>query len=563
MFFSLAGCVSKANSGSSFDPAAFVIKVNVTSVAGSSGYNSFIINLDATATYHLYIDWGDGSTETFNGSAAGITHAFMDGLGPHYVVIKATTSDGLPRLILGAIDDGLKIQEVAQWGTNVWSSFVSMFAGCYNLTLTATDLPDTHLVTDFTSAWAFCYNITGTFPLIDTSAATTLQAAWRGCSSLTSFPLIDTANVTDFTYAWYDCSDLTSFPLLNMGAGAGVDISHAWQQCSGLTSFPDIDFIHVTACVSAWSNCVSLTSFNITSGFQSCTDFTGAWLYCYGMTSFDSTIFSSHSYGSAFIKFDSAFANCAGLAALTTSSNIITTLFAHFDAVSSAVSMFDNVELSPEFYELALYTLAAGNSPAVKNNVEISFGTSQYHIEDGGAYKATLIDTYNWTVFDGGSISSSHSCLEYCASVSKTLYQISSATGAINTGFPVYADSIGRLYTGYVVDGPAACGVYPTLRITTGTVIDSSSTCNAYDYSYTFWNYSTSTYTALWTYNGGIDPTSYASVSSVLWATEACSLPSNILCPGSPVLASGQYSYDPVYGTNIFTAADGQVVSTP
>lgn len=563
MFFSLAGCVSKANSGPSFDPAAFVIKVNVTSVVGSSGYNSFTISLDNTATYHLHIDWGDGTTETFDGSATGITHAYMDSLGPHYISIKETAGGGLPRLILGAIADGLKIQEVAQWGPNVWSSFVSMFAGCYNLAITATDLPDTHLVTDFTSAWAYCYNITGTFPLIDTSAATTLQSTWRGCAGLTGFPLINTASVTDFTYAWYSCDHLTTFPLLNMGAGAGVDVSHAWQQCSELTSFPDIDFVHVTACVSAWSNCVSLTNFSITSGFQNCTDFTGAWQFCAGLTSFDSAIFSSHSYASAFIKFDSAFANCTGLSALTISSNIITTLFAHFDAVSSAVSMFDNVTLSAAFYELALYTLASGNSPAVQNNVIISFGNSQYHIELGGPYKAALLDTYSWTITDGDSISSAHNCLDYCASSTITLYQSYSIPSGIDTGSTVYGDSVGRPYTGFVVDGPSACSSYPTLNINNGVVLSSSTACPSYTFSYSFWSYGGGAYVTLWTSSGSINISDYASVSSTFWTTSSTSLPSNIYCPGSGTLVNGQFAADPVYGINIFTVVDGQVVSTP
>jgi len=85
--------------------------------------------------------------------------------------------------------------------------------------ITASDVPDTSLVTDFTAFCHGCSSITS-FPLIDTSSGLYFSWAWRSCSSLTSFPLIDTSSGLFFQSTWSDCTGLDGydFPTINMGS---------------------------------------------------------------------------------------------------------------------------------------------------------------------------------------------------------------------------------------------------------------------------------------------------------------------------------------------------------
>jgi len=229
---------------------AYTILVK-TDNAGTSSSTSF--TLPATGTYD--IEWGDGTREL---AQTGVrTHDY--GTAGEY---KIWVTGGLTAVIFNNGGDRLKLLEIQNWGSPVWSTFNGAYRGCSNLRITASDLPNSGTVTNFAQAWLNCTSLTS-FPLIDTSSGTSFVQAWRDCSSLTSFPLIDTSSGTNFIQAWLNCSSLTSFSLID--TSSGTNFAQAWFNCSSLTSFPLIDTSSGTSFSVTWFNCSSLTSFPLLS----------------------------------------------------------------------------------------------------------------------------------------------------------------------------------------------------------------------------------------------------------------------------------------------------------
>jgi hypothetical protein len=229
------------------------------------------------------INWGDGITETYAGSAANttITHTY-ETAGLYLVSITGVFEN----LKLGnftgsqASDLASVLQNSPDWSP---TNLADLYNGCSLITSDSLDdFPDTSLVTQFAGAFRGCSSLTS-FPLINTSAGTSFSSTWRDCISLTSFPLIDTAAGISFTAGWENCSSLTSFPLINTSAGTGF--STAWRGCSSLTSFPLINTSAGTNFLEAWENCSNLTSFpliNTSAG----TSFSSTWRDCISLTSF-------------------------------------------------------------------------------------------------------------------------------------------------------------------------------------------------------------------------------------------------------------------------------------
>jgi len=229
---------------------AYTILVK-TDNAGTSSSTSF--TLPATGTYD--IEWGDGTRELAQTGSQ--THDY--GTVGEYVI---RVTGGLTSVAFANGGDRLKLLEIQNWGSPVWSTFNGAYHGCSNLQITANDLPNSGTVTNFNNAWRDCTSLTS-FPLIDTSSGTNFFTAWFSCTSLTSFPLIDTSLGTNFSYAWLNCTSLTSFPLID--TSLGTNFSYAWYNCTSLTSFPLIDTSSGTDFLQAWFNCSSLTSFPLLS----------------------------------------------------------------------------------------------------------------------------------------------------------------------------------------------------------------------------------------------------------------------------------------------------------
>jgi hypothetical protein len=353
--------------GSGIPSNAFAMVFNTQGV-GSTGDKNVVLPLRGS-TNNISVDWGDNTISTLIGSAASAN------------VTKAYQSAGVYRVQITSADDGTNrdlkqlqfsgsatpadLYRIQQWG-GVFkpTTMNAAFSGCTKLdleTAARTNLPDTSAVTDWAQAFYNCSSISGTFPTFNTTAATTFNGTWFGCSSLTSFPLITSNSVTNFTDAWRGCSSLTSFPLINTAAGtnfgqawrncssltsfpllntaAGTNFSSAWDSCAGLTSFPLINTGVGTNFTNAWYNCSSLTSFpsiNTAAG----TNFANAWIGCSNLTSFPELVFNAATglasdVSTSSTGFRSAWQNCTNLATFPDGRFNSTTCTRYLDAFTA------------------------------------------------------------------------------------------------------------------------------------------------------------------------------------------------------------------------------------
>jgi hypothetical protein len=150
-----------------------------------------------------------------------------------------------------------------------------------------------------TGAWQGCTNL-ASFPLLNMSAALSVEDAWRDCAALQSFPLILFPVCRDFRSAWQGCSGLLSFPAINMATGWINDntaLVAAWAGCTNLLTFPTgITLPPVNSWGAAWEGCAALNnrpsqgnngwSFPANLNAGGVTIFQSAWKNCPSLRNF-------------------------------------------------------------------------------------------------------------------------------------------------------------------------------------------------------------------------------------------------------------------------------------
>jgi hypothetical protein len=261
------------------DAQVFVFNTQGTTFTGDRDVRFQLLGSNNSVS----IDWGDGSVETYAGSAANttITHTY-ETAGLYLVSITGVFENIKLAGFTGsqASDLASVLQNSPDWSP---TNLTDLYNGCSLITSDSLDdFPNTSLITQFASAFSGCSSLTS-FPLINTASGTTFSNTWRDCSSLTSFPLINTSAGTNFASSWRGCSSLTSFPLID--TSAGIFFNGAWNGCASLTSFPLIDTSAGTNFRDAWFGCSSLTSFPLIDTSAG-TNFQETWTACSSLTSF-------------------------------------------------------------------------------------------------------------------------------------------------------------------------------------------------------------------------------------------------------------------------------------
>ncbi|WP_413288402.1 BspA family leucine-rich repeat surface protein [Bdellovibrio sp. HCB337] len=171
--------------------------------AGSSANNAVELPLSDWTEYDFVITWGDGSSEPVihtNVSGGGmnrtVTHTY-GAPGVYDIKMKGTK---LPYLKICDKNDKLKIQDVKQWGPNVWLSMQAMFANCGKVQISAADSPNLSAVTSLNSMFAGAIVFNSPIGDWDTSNVTDMQFMFGGAKAFNQ-PLgsWDTSSVTDMS----------------------------------------------------------------------------------------------------------------------------------------------------------------------------------------------------------------------------------------------------------------------------------------------------------------------------------------------------------------------------
>jgi len=150
-----------------------LVKTDNTGVTGS---DSILLPIQGTS---MFIDWGDGNTETVTQSSTpnntiggnNVSHTYAS--AGNYVI---KISVGLTRIFFNNGGDRLKLLEIQNWGGIVWGATqASAFLGCANMQLTATDVPNLSNVTSLSDYFGSCTVFNGNIGSWDVSNVTNIN----------------------------------------------------------------------------------------------------------------------------------------------------------------------------------------------------------------------------------------------------------------------------------------------------------------------------------------------------------------------------------------------------
>lgn len=348
----------------------FIMQVQ-TDNAGSSANNEFTIPW--IGTYD--VDWGDGNTDT--GVVDTQTHTYASA-GTYDVAVTATTG----RIVFNNGGDKLKLLDIKNWGSCQWTSMENAFVGCASLTnLSAFDIPDFSLMTSMSSMFRLCVNLTANDSINtwDVSGITNMLSTFWQCYSFNqNIGSWDVSNVTVFCDNFNGMfKDASSF---NNG---GSDSIRNWDISSATAlggTFSKSGMFKGAASFNQPVNDWDTSNITITRN-----TFRNASTFNQPLDNWDT---------SNITDMQNMFANASVFNQSLAAWNI--------DQVADFNNFMTQVTLSTANYDATLISWAA-QTP--QQNINITFGNSQYTL--GGAAETarnTLINTYGWTITDGGGI---------------------------------------------------------------------------------------------------------------------------------------------------------------
>jgi surface protein len=305
--------------------------------------DTVVLPLQSAGSYNFYIDWGDGKENRDNITVynqAEVTHQY-DTTGIYTIKVVG----GITGWYFNNAGDDHKIIEISKWGPlRFVSNDTSLFYGCSNLELTATD----SLTLDaFNGVYMFlnCPNIgsEGDMNSWDTSSVTNMEGMFFYATDFNQdIGSWDTSSVTNMAYMF---NSATGF---NNG---GSDSISGWDTSS---------------CTSMRSMFVDCHSFNQPIGNWDTSSLTNINSALYGTAVFDQDL-----------------------------SNWVVT------GITNAIGFMQGANgLSTTNYDR---TLSGWSSQAVQSGVNIHFGNSQYSTATGLAYRNALVSA-GWTITDGGAV---------------------------------------------------------------------------------------------------------------------------------------------------------------
>ena len=338
--------VNKVYLGSNlvWEKASPFITVWKTDNAGVSASNQIKLPLSNLGTTNFTVDWGDGTSDEITSyNQPETTHTYSSA-GTYEVVINGDCSGF--RFLNGG--DRLKILEIKNFGVNhIAYSLYAAYRGCSNLTITATDSLNFYPIPDaFYQAFDLCSSLT-TIPSIeswDISNAYSLSSMFGNCQNFNQ-PLnnLNISSVTNLSNMFRSSPNFNQ-PLNGWDTSSVTDMTNMFLQCSGFNQpLDNWDTSSVTSMVNMF----------------------------YG------------SFAQSPMTFDQSLASW------------------NITSVTDMTNMFRGMALSTANYDATLIGWAA---EAVQSNVPFHGGNSKYTA--GGAAEAarnTLINTYGWTITDGGA----------------------------------------------------------------------------------------------------------------------------------------------------------------
>jgi surface protein len=210
--------VSIANDDSNENPytfavhgmvSPFVTRWNLATAGSGSSQLTFGVVTAGTVDYTWQRIGGlESGSGTFSGTNASIT-----GLPLNATIDLRISPTNFQRINISYGSDKNRLIDVKQWGSVVWTSMQSAFAGCINLDVSATDVPILTGVTSMSNMFADCSIINGPTNIgsWNTSSITNMRGAFYNATVFNgNISTWNTSAVTDMS-EMFSSNSLTSF----------------------------------------------------------------------------------------------------------------------------------------------------------------------------------------------------------------------------------------------------------------------------------------------------------------------------------------------------------------
>ncbi len=205
----------------------FIITVK-TDNFGTTDRTSFKIPTFPGETYNYEVDWNNDGTYEQTGITGDVTHNYGT-VGTYTLRIRGT----FPRIYFAG-DDGRKLLNINQWGNNPWTSMRGAFFSCYNLNITATDVPNLSRVTDMSNMFTRCFVLNGPSNIgsWNTAAVKDMNFMFSGARAFNQ--PIGSWNTAAVTSMWAMFQDATAFnqPIGSWNTAAVTDMRGMFTQAT-------------------------------------------------------------------------------------------------------------------------------------------------------------------------------------------------------------------------------------------------------------------------------------------------------------------------------------------
>jgi len=337
---------------------AFIIEVDTTKAGTPSDQFQFT---GAEGDYDVIAKQNGVVIETFNDLSNQETIT-LPSSGVYDLEVKSKEVNGFNRIQFNSGGDRDKLTDIKQWGTIVWSSFERAFTGCSNMLTTATDVPNLSNVNSMNAMFQQCTIANPDTTNWDTSSINNMNRLFFFASAFNS------------TLSNWDVSNVGNINQMFDNAISFVQTVDSWD----VSSVTRMDFL--------FKNCPiapGLSNWDVSSVTNMRSMFFGA-----SSANPDTTNWDVSNVTDMFAMFDRA-----PLANPDTSNWDVS-------SVTNMGSMFDDSNLSEENLT-AIYE--NWSQLSLKQNVEFGAESTKYNAS-GQAGRDILVNTYNWTITDGGQV---------------------------------------------------------------------------------------------------------------------------------------------------------------
>ena len=378
-----------------------------TDGSGVSEDNQIMIPTFSGETYNYTVDWGDGTIENISTSESP-THTYTQA-----GIYQVSITGDFPRIFFNNEGDRFKIRTVEQWGDIAWTSMANAFHGT-GVNVLAADTPNLSGVSDMSSMFEDDRALSNnpSFGLWDVGTVTDMSRLFMNTdvfqppiedwdvSQVTTMAFMfyrsffnnidisnwDVSSVTDMSFMFFDCEEFDSA----IGIWDVSKVTNMSGMFSGALDFnEDIGGWDVSK-VTDMSGMFSTSGFNQDIGdwdVSSVTDMFGMFArspFDRDIGGWDVSSVSDMSFMFSLSSFNQDLGNW------------------DISNLSDASNMFES-PLSVANYDSLLIgwsTLDPGETQ-VPSNVLFTASNSQFCF--GGEARQNLIDTFGWTITDGGS----------------------------------------------------------------------------------------------------------------------------------------------------------------